>query len=320
MIRVSGFIGTAFLLAGCLTQPPVPAVDRGPTAQSKTVAVPVVIPALATPTTGVGYYTVKPGDNLYRIALENGQDYKDVATWNGIDKASLIKPGQVLRVAPPGGAEVLSAGGGKPVLLAPVVETRPLDSKAVIAPATPPTPAPAVAHENLKREPKVGKEPYSDEAYARLNKLETVAKTPDPRPEIKPEIKAEPPPPLAPDEIAWIWPSTGKLLTPYSEAGNKGLDFAGKAGDPVIAAGDGKVVYAGAGLRGYGELVIVKHNATFLSAYAHNRKILVKEGQVVTRGQRIAEMGNTDADSVKLHFEIRKQGKPIDPMQFLPKK
>ena len=98
------------------------------------------------------------------------------------------------------------------------------------------------------------------------------------------------------------------------------MDFAGKAGDPVVAAGDGKVVYAGAGLRGYGELVIVKHNAIFLSAYAHNRKILVKEGQQVSRGQKIAEMGKTDSDSVKLHFEIRKQGKPVDPERYLPKR
>ncbi|EKE16874.1 MAG: hypothetical protein ACD_10C00751G0002 [uncultured bacterium] len=111
-----------------------------------------------------------------------------------------------------------------------------------------------------------------------------------------------------------------KVTAPFSDSGNKGLNFAGKAGDPVVAAGDGKVVYAGAGLRGYGELVIVKHNATFLSAYAHNRKILVKEGQSVTRGQKIAEMGSTDADSVKLHFEIRKQGKPVDPAQYLPKR
>jgi lipoprotein NlpD len=101
---------------------------------------------------------------------------------------------------------------------------------------------------------------------------------------------------------------------------NKGLDFGGRAGDPVLAAGDGKVVYAGSGLRGYGELVIVKHNTTFLSAYAHNRRILVKEGQQVTRGQKIAELGNTDSDAVKLHFEIRKQGKPIDPMLYLPKR
>ncbi|MBK7416328.1 MAG: peptidoglycan DD-metalloendopeptidase family protein [Dechloromonas sp.] len=112
----------------------------------------------------------------------------------------------------------------------------------------------------------------------------------------------------------------GKLTAPYSESGNKGVDLSGKLGDPVLAAADGKVVYAGAGLRGYGELVIIKHNATYLSAYAHNRKILVKEKDQVTRGQKIAEMGNSDADAVKLHFEIRKQGKPIDPAPYLPKR
>jgi len=124
--------------------------------------------------------------------------------------------------------------------------------------------------------------------------------------------------PLSPDGVEWAWPSSGKVAGTYSEAGNKGLDISGKLGDPVLAAADGKVVYAGAGLRGYGELVIIKHNATYLSAYAHNRKILVKEKDMVTKGQKIAEMGNSDSDSVKLHFEIRKQGKPIDPMPYLP--
>jgi lipoprotein NlpD len=167
----------------------------------------------------------------------------------------------------------------------------------------------------------VGKEPYSDEAYARLNKTGEPAKPTEAKSEAKPEAPAAAPT-LAPgpDDVAWMWPSSAKVSAAYSDAGNKGIDFAGKAGDPVLAAGEGKVVYAGSGLRGFGELVIVKHNATYLSAYAHNRKILVKEGQQVSRGQKIAEMGNTDADSVKLHFEIRKQGKPVDPAQYLPKR
>ena len=121
-------------------------------------------------------------------------------------------------------------------------------------------------------------------------------------------------------EIAdWVWPTSGPVVTPFSETATlKGLDIAGKAGQPVVASAGGKVVYAGTGLRGYGKLVIVKHNAMYLSAYAHNREILVKEGQLVTRGQKIAEMGNTDADQVKLHFEIRQRGKPVDPLRFLP--
>jgi lipoprotein NlpD len=108
------------------------------------------------------------------------------------------------------------------------------------------------------------------------------------------------------------------VLAGFDEAKNNGLDFAGKAGDPVMAAADGKVVYAGSGLRGYGNLVILKHNNTYLTAYAHNQTLLVKEDQAVQKGQRIAEMGSTDADRVKLHFEIRKQGKPVDPTKYLP--
>ena len=197
------------------------------------------------------------------------------------------------------------------------------------------TPSP-VAGDGLKREPRGGKEPYSDEAYARLNRAgETVPKPPvvavdpkpEPRPEVQPEAKPEPKPeprpePVAagPDEVAWQWPSSGKVISSFSDSGNKGIDFGGKAGDPVAAAADGKVVYVGTGIRGFGQLLIVKHNATFLSAYAHNRKILVAEGQQVTRGQKVAEMGNTDSEIVKLHFEIRKQGKPTDPVAFLPKR
>ncbi|AXS80058.1 peptidoglycan DD-metalloendopeptidase family protein [Dechloromonas sp. HYN0024] len=303
MIRFVAAIFPVLLLAGCISQQPVASVDR---------SVPVPRSAPVQPS-GPGYYTVKRGDTLYRIALENGQDHRDIANWNNIANPSAIKEGQVLRVVPPGAAE--PAGDGavvtKPIAVGAVVEARSLDQPA----AAPQTGA-------LKREPRVGKEPYSDEAYARLNK---VGGEPAKPAEVKPETRIEvaPPAPAAaasPDDVPWMWPTSAKLSATYSDAGNKGLDFAGKAGDPVQAAGDGKVVYAGSGLRGFGELVIIKHNATYLSAYAHNRKILVKEGQQVSRGQKIAEMGNTDADSVKLHFEIRKQGKPVDPAQYLPKR
>ena len=122
------------------------------------------------------------------------------------------------------------------------------------------------------------------------------------------------------DDIAWIWPAQGSLIAGFDEAKNKGFDIAGKAGDPVIASADGRVVYSGAGLRGYGNLIILKHNNTFLTAYAHNQTLLVKEDQSVKKGQKIAEMGNSDADRVKLHFEIRRQGKPVDPARYLPPK
>jgi len=120
------------------------------------------------------------------------------------------------------------------------------------------------------------------------------------------------------DAISFQWPTRGNVLAGFDEVKNKGVDIAGKAGDPVLAAADGKVVYAGSGLRGYGNLVIIKHNNTYLTAYAHNQTLLVKEDQAIKRGQKIAEMGNSDADQVKLHFEIRRQGKPVDPAKYLP--
>lgn len=318
--RLFAFALLPLSLAGCFTQPPAPTVDRTSTTQAYTTS--NATPGAVVQPSGPGYYTVKRGDTLYRIALENGQDYRELAVWNNIVLPSaIIKEGQVLRVLPPNAAE---SGGGavvsKPVAAGPVVEARTLDNPAPPVVAT-------TANAGLKREPRVGKEPYSDEAYARLTRSE-LPKPPEVKPEAKLEPKAETKPetpvapaaPAGPDEVNWAWPTSAKLTTPFSEAGNKGFDFAGRAGDPVLAAADGKVVYAGSGLRGYGELVIVKHNGTYLSAYAHNRKILVKEGQSVTRGQKIAEMGNTDSDSVKLHFEVRKQGKPVDPAQFLPKR
>lgn len=304
MIRFFAAIIPTVLLTGCLSQQPAPAVDRVGSASARA-------PAAAQPV-GPGYYTVKRGDTLYRIALDNGQDHRDIATWNNIANPSAIKEGQVLRVVPPGAAEPVDGAVSKPIATASGVETRSLDQ---------PAPSVAASSGSLKREPRVGKEPYSDEAYARLNKQAEAPRPLEAKPEAKPEAPTPAPAVTAgPDDVAWMWPSMAKVTTPYSDSGNKGLDFAGKAGDPVLAAGEGKVVYAGSGLRGFGELVIVKHNATFLSAYAHNRKILVKEGQQVTRGQKIAEMGNTDSESVKLHFEIRKQGKPVDPSAYLPKR
>lgn len=307
---LSSALVAAFLLSACMSQPPAPTEERGAALRGTATAVPA---------TAVGHYLVKRGDTLYRIALEHGLDYRDLAAWNGIPAPYTIREGQSLRIAAsasPGGETPVQA---KPVAAAPLVESRPLDPQPAVAAS--PVAAAGVASAAVKREPRGGKEPYSDEAYARLNKVQEPVRGPEAAK--SPESAPSPAPAAAiavSDDPVWAWPTSAKLSSPFSEAGSKGLDFAGKAGDPVLAAADGKVVYAGAGLRGYGELVIVKHNATFLSAYAHNRKILVREGQQVSRGQKIAEMGNTDADSVKLHFEIRKQGKPVDPAQFLPKR
>ncbi|WP_067064245.1 peptidoglycan DD-metalloendopeptidase family protein [Roseateles chitosanitabidus] len=221
-----------------------------------------------------GYYTVKPGDTLIRIAMDNGQGWRDVAKWNGMDNPNLIEVGQVLRVAPPGVDP--SAVTTRP-LAASKVETRPLDSK---TPATSPAASAATS-------------------------------TPTTTASSSPATKDD-------DDISWGWPASGQVVAGFDEVRNKGMSFSGKAGDPVFAAADGRVMYAGAGLRGYGNMIIIKHSTNYLTAYAHNQTLLVKEDQVVRKGQKIAEMGSSDADQVKLHFEVRKQGKPIDPSKLLP--
>ncbi|MBI5255290.1 MAG: peptidoglycan DD-metalloendopeptidase family protein [Burkholderiales bacterium] len=238
-----------------------------------------------------GYYTVKPGDTLIRVGLENGQNWRDVARWNSIENPNLIEVGQVLRVVPPGmdAAAVATRGVG-----AARAEPRPLDAKPPAAPASAASTA-------------------SGQAVA------TAPASPASAPAAVASAAAVPAAPRdAEDDVNWLWPASGQVAAGFEEGRSKGLAILGKAGDPVLAAADGRVVYAGSGLRGYGNLVIVKHNNTYLTAYAHNQTLLVKEDQVVRRGQRIAEMGSSDADRVQLHFEIRRQGKPIDPSRLLP--
>ena len=276
---------TVSLLAGCaspINRAPVEDRTGGvrPVAQS---APSTAVDAAIKPLPGAenaekpGYYTVKPGDTLIRVGLENGQNWKDLVRWNSLDNPNIIEVGQVLRVVPPG--TDAGAAGTRPVVQAKV-ETRPLEVKpAASAPSA--TAAPVVAAASA------------------------------PAPVVATARDAD-------DDTAWMWPAAGPVLTPFNDSTSKGLAIAGKAGDPVVAAADGRVIYAGAGLRGYGNLVILKHNNTYLSAYAHNQTLLVKEDQAVRRGQKIAEMGSSDADRVQLHFEIRKQGKPVDPAKLLP--
>jgi lipoprotein NlpD len=231
------------------------------------------------------------------------------------------------------------AAPGEPGPPAAGVATAPLRPAPAIVEARPTGSAPLVrAGDNVKSSPKALKEPYSPQAVRDLTLASTAPSSVAPAPaEIIPAAppatsRAEPKPDAAPepsragsvdpsdeDRLDWAWPVKGKIVGTYSETANlKGIDIAGKAGEPVLASAPGKVVYAGSGLRGYGKLIIIKHNKTYLSAYAHNREILVKEGQQVGKGQKIAEMGNTDADQVKLHFEIRRLGKPMDPARYLP--
>jgi lipoprotein NlpD len=186
---------------------------------------------------------------------------------------------------------------------------------------------PSAAQDQVKSEPLARKLPYTPENVALLQRSEVQAKAlpapePSPAPAAGSVSKPEPAKTDADvddeDKVDWGRPAQGRIIAGFSEASNKGLDIAGKPGDPVIASAPGRIVYSGSGLRGYGKLVIIKHNKTYLSAYAHNRDILVKEGQIVVKGQKIAEIGTTDADVPKLHFEIRKLGKPVDPARYLP--
>jgi lipoprotein NlpD len=239
-----------------------------------------------------GYYTVKSGDTLIRVSLDHGQNWRDVARWNAIENPNLIEVGQVLRVAPP------ELDGGGTVARASAVPPVPRPDP---APASTPAPAAVAAP---------GAVPAPDGRPAAAASAPAPAGT----------AGTEAPPARVGDEaVDWAWPASGSVVAGFDEArGVKGVSIAGRAGDPVLAAADGRVVYAGSGLRGYGNLVIVKHNNTFLTAYAHNQALLVKEDQAVRRGQKIAEMGATDAERVKLHFEIRRQGRPVDPAKLLP--
>ncbi|KQV48526.1 peptidase [Pelomonas sp. Root1217] len=277
-------ITTSLLLSACGTSlhRAAPVEDRNPQPATAAVAPPPAASAASAPDAKpplpgaenagrAGYYTVKPGDALIRIALDNGQSWRDVAKWNSLENPNRIEVGQVLRVVPPGVDP--SAVTAKPIASTAKVESRPLDAKPPVAAASAPT--------------------------ASSTGNSTPAASED-------------------DSMAWGWPVAQPISAGFDEQRNKGLDFAGKPGDPVLAVADGRVVYAGSGLRGYGNLVIIKHNSTYLTAYAHNRAMLVEQDQIVRKGQRIAEMGSTESDTVKLHFEVRKLGKPVDPAKLLP--
>ncbi len=281
-------------------------------------------------------YQVKRGDTLYQIALDHGLDYRELAAWNNIENVNVIHVGQLLLLGPPGGG---GASGTAPLVSVPPVS--PSGGRGARA-GDPATRQRAPNTPTFKTEPKAVKLPYSDQALAQLQ--HSPSALPEARPPPAPSLAVAPPNLTAPtpapsaiapataaradsgrvpeiddDSLGWIWPATGKVVAGFSESANlKGIDIAGKSGQPVVASAAGKVVYAGTGLRGYGKLIIVKHNNTFLSAYAHNKEIDVKEGQQVAKGQKIAEMGDTDADQVMLHFEIRRLGKPVDPAKLLP--
>jgi lipoprotein NlpD len=299
---------TAALVAGCGSTPtPAPVVQ---------------LPQTAAGTAGVpnqpGLYTVKPGDTLYSIARSHGLDYRELAARNNITDYSALAVGQQLQLTPPPQPGAVTA----PLQTAPAVQGQPVGGAMVGGS----TPVPGL----LKTEPKAVKVPYSAQALASLSAQQpppagTATNAAQP-PAATTGAAASPPVSTTPNPandsgIDWQWPTRGTIVSTFDNSGSmKGIGIAGKMGQPIYASAPGKVVYSGDGLRGYGKLVIIKHNKTYLSVYAHNSKLLVKENQNVKRGQKIAEMGDSGASRVELHFEIRKLGKPVDPLKLLPKR
>ena len=284
---------------------PAPVVKAGPAAE------PIVAQAIEEPPAKPyrdgdwrpEFHVVKKGETLYSIALDYGQEYREIAAWNHLEDPGVIKVDQRLRLFPPEGEAAAAS---------------------VVAESLP-----AVAAVPVKSEPKGRKLPYSEQALAQLKMPAAKPAASLPPASVAPAKTAPKPPvatvatrPSAADgKLTWEWPANGKLGYAFGEGSNqKGIAIDGKSGEAVLASAPGKVVYSGSGLRGYGKLVIIKHNASYLSVYAHNSQILVKEGQAVAKGQKIAEMGDTDSSRVGLHFEIRRLGKPVDPLQFLPQR
>ena len=321
MRRILCLLPVVLLLAACATQQaPAPIVERQipePGKKNTITTANVSAPAEGKmqDSGNAATYTVKRGDTLYRIAFEHGLSYRDLATWNNLANPGDIKVDQVLRLTAPA-TPTESANG---------VEVRPLqDATNGAAPAAKPRSVDVLVY------PKAVKLPYSQKNADSIAKQ---AESEGARPAVASMPKAIPVDKKRPQEkpvanggtsakpgnviaSGWIAPTSGKLLKAFSEEA-KGIDIGGKIGQSIVASEGGKVVYAGTGLRGYGKMVIIKHDNAFLSAYAHNNKLLVKEGDAVKKGEKIAEMGNTDADRVKLHFEVRKFGKPVDPTKII---
>jgi len=274
-------IALGFLLVGCSSAP-----SGGVKVVDRNKAAPQRQPVTT------GQYVVRRSDTLFSIAFRYGWDWKALAARNQIPEPYTIHPGQTIRF------DGRSNSTSTSVVSAPMPATSTSTSS-----ISPPGATPSGSFKTTVMSKPVGVVPVI---------LSPAATTPATTP-----IQS-----VGRSPTGWAWPSNGVLIGKFSSNGslNKGIDIAGDLGQPVLAASDGSVVYAGSGLRGYGELVIIKHSDTYVSAYGHNRRLLVREGQQVKVGQTIAEMGSTGTDRVKLHFEIRRQGKPVDPLEFLPRR
>lgn len=305
------------VLAGCASKAPAPVEIRAATRTADTASAPS---AVARP----GYYIVKKGDTLYSIAQQNGRDYRELAAWNNISDPNVIEVGQELRVQPQAAAASSASMVTRPIAPVAGIESRPVSAAASSSAASEPAAAVSAtaATSGVKTEPKGGRINYSAQAWKDLTQSADKAPvTAGSAPVAQPGTQSAPvenKTTAAAEGGEWGWPGAGKVIASFNESSSKGIVLGGNLGDSVLAAGTGEVKYVGSSLRGYGNLVIIKHSNDFLSVYAHNQEILVKENQQVKKGQKIATLGKSDADRPKLHFEIRRQGKPVDPLKYLP--
>ncbi len=309
----TAFTCTALLSVGACTHV---RLDQPPVEDWSANGSPTVAPASVTT------YTVQRGDTVASIASRFGTTPTNLLAWNSLPANAKVAPGQVLRVVPPSTLAPTLNDTGPVAVPSPIgsegVEQRPLGQPSTSTPIAPGPASPSSSNAPLKTAPLGTRRPYSDAALAELSRPDGDAASTAP-----PSVaSASTPAPVAAPASAptWAWPAAGKPSASFGDGKTKGIDIPGKAGDPVLAAADGKVTFAGTGVRGYGNFVIVRHTADLLSVYAHNRTNFVKEGATVAKGQKIAEMGASDADGVRLHFEIRNDSKPVDPLKFLPER
>lgn len=320
-----GLCGLVLLcsLAGCGSHSRAPVEDRYGSGES-----------------AVRVYNVQRGDTLYSIAFRYGLDYRKVAEVNRIAEPYTIYPGQniylwqvtpspvIVDQAP--AAPVVSSAPGSAV--APPSDPSPVIVTAVpgiaAAPVSQVTMPPSPVYRNGRPvepvTPAVTAPAIATPPVAGAAPANAAGPTPAPAPAAAPVVTPAPAPARPPTPggkvTAWRWPTDGTVSRRYSPSVHKGIDISGSRGDPVYAVADGTVVYAGTGIVGFGELIIIKHNDIYISAYGHNSRLLVRENEVVRAGQTIAEKGNSGTDTVKLHFEIRREGKPVDPLQLLPRR
>jgi lipoprotein NlpD len=339
-MRVTLYLVIFVFLASCSSNPQAPVIDRLPVSKPSSSNISNIVKKTNKPTYKPGdwrpdTYIVKKGDTLFSIGLEHGYYYKDIAQANNISAPYNINVGQTLKFNPLKDKSVVVETKASTTTNSDGVEIIPINTDNATTGTATTTPIVKVPTIVAITEPKAIREAYSEEALkkplpvAKVIEKSTekpiasmpiskpvLATSADNNPDIKPNSEVKPNTDSS-EDIDWAWPTKGKVIASFNEVSNKGIDIAGSSGQAITAAAAGKVIYSGSDLRGYGKLVIIKHNSNYLSVYAHNSLILAKEGQQVSRGQKIAEMGNTDSNTVILHFEIRRQGKSVDPSKYL---